>query len=239
MDDAILAFLGRVVAYGGGGAVVAYGLFVFLGRSWIESTFAQRLATLKHKQDKELEDLKYQINSLLSRVAKIHHKEFEVLTEAWARLQDAIGRLASFVSPYQQYPNLERITEGELEQFLSGCDLDDYEKTELRSRGESNRNAYYQDRIFWHHLSAARRVCTEFHVHIRRNRIFLSKELKDAFTKIDSILWESAVSRQIAQESGERKIWIEASERMKKEVEPLMKEIEDLVQEKLKYEQAG
>ena len=47
MNEAILKFIGQIVAYGGGGAVIAYGLFVFLGKKKIENKFFQQLEEYK------------------------------------------------------------------------------------------------------------------------------------------------------------------------------------------------
>ncbi|MEO7859093.1 MAG: hypothetical protein ABIU05_01415 [Nitrospirales bacterium] len=38
MPDSILKFLGEVIAYGGGAAVVAYILFQYLGQKWIQTS---------------------------------------------------------------------------------------------------------------------------------------------------------------------------------------------------------
>ena len=44
MSEEILKFMVSVVAYGGGGAVIAYVLFIFLGKKWIENKFSQSLS---------------------------------------------------------------------------------------------------------------------------------------------------------------------------------------------------
>ena len=98
METAILQFIGKVIAYGGGAAAVAHALFTFLGKKWIE-----------HKLNKELEQVRYRINTLFSRVTKIHEKEFEVLPEAWYKMQDALGRISHFTSLFQQYPDLTQL----------------------------------------------------------------------------------------------------------------------------------
>ena len=59
-EQEILKFIGRAVTYGGGGAVVAFLLFRFLGSKWIESKFAESLEAYKHAQAKELEAVKFQ-----------------------------------------------------------------------------------------------------------------------------------------------------------------------------------
>jgi hypothetical protein len=50
MPDALTKFVFELVAYGGGAAVIAYLLFQFLGKTWIENKFAQQLKQLEHQQ---------------------------------------------------------------------------------------------------------------------------------------------------------------------------------------------
>jgi len=54
MSDTIFKVLGEVIAYGGGAAAVAYILFQYLGKKWIENKFAERLDQLKHQHALEL-----------------------------------------------------------------------------------------------------------------------------------------------------------------------------------------
>ena len=48
--DQVLRFLGEVVLYGGGSAAVAFLLFQYLGKGWIDARFAERLEAFKEGQ---------------------------------------------------------------------------------------------------------------------------------------------------------------------------------------------
>jgi hypothetical protein len=39
----IFGFIGKIVVYGVGTVTIAYGVFIFLGKKWIENKFAERL----------------------------------------------------------------------------------------------------------------------------------------------------------------------------------------------------
>ena len=235
-DDEILQFIGKVVAYGGGAAAVAYGLFIFLGKRWIESIFSERLETFKHEQNKEIENVKYEINALLSRVTKIHEKEFEVLPELWGRMHKALALSGRFVSMFQQYPDIKNMTDKQLDDFLNQSRLHDFEKEELKK--SSDKQKYYQDRIFFHDLDAVKKSFAEFHTYLERNRIFLSQDLKEQFTKIDDIIWESLVDREVGHGAGDHSMWVDAYKRIKNEVNPIKEHIESLVQQRLRYHKA-
>ena len=117
MTEQFLMIISDVLKYGGGGAIVAYLLFKYLGGKWIEDKFAQRLETYKHEQAKELQRLRIEIDSMLSGVLKIQEKEFETLPEAWLKLDEAFGKFQTLFSPIQQYPDVDRMNTAKLENF--------------------------------------------------------------------------------------------------------------------------
>jgi len=89
--EQMLNYLGELVLYTGSIVGFTFLFFRFLGKRWIENIFSKNLEKWKHELNKELEQYRYKINALFNRVTKIHEKEFEVLPEAWLKMQDALG----------------------------------------------------------------------------------------------------------------------------------------------------
>jgi hypothetical protein len=222
METSILQFLGKVIAYGGGAAVVAYAIFTFLGKKWIE-----------HELNKKLEQVRYRINTLFSRVTKIHEKEFEVLPEAWYKMQDALGRISHLTSLFQQYPDLNQMSQSALEEFLEKSRLHKFEKQELLQA--SDKVSYYEDKIFWHELRDVEEAFWDFHNYIIKNKIFLSPDLQEQFTKIDDVMWSAIVERKVGHEANDREMWHKAYKKIKEEINPIRDVIEKLVQTRLHY----
>jgi hypothetical protein len=233
MDEVILKFLGKVLAYGGGGAAAAYLVFTFLGRKWIDSRFAERLETYKHELNKELEETRYKVNSFFNRVTKIHEKEFEVLPEAWHKMQDALGLISGFTSIFQQYPDVNRMSQSALQEFLAKSRLHEFEKQELLQADD--KMSYYQDKMFWHELRSLEEAFSDFHNYIVRKRIFLSLDLQEQFTKIDDIMWSAIVERKVGHEASDHQMWGKAYKKIKEEINPIRDTIEKLVQSRLHY----
>jgi hypothetical protein len=67
---------------GGGAAVVtstvalAYWLFKLFSEKWLTAKFDERLAAYRHQQQKELEELRFKIRSLMDRTTKLYQREF-------------------------------------------------------------------------------------------------------------------------------------------------------------------
>jgi len=83
------------VAAGGGLTLIAYQIFKRFAVKWLDSKFEERLQALKHKHGKEIERLRFEIAKLLDRATKLHQREFEVLPEAWSKLNDAFWNTQS------------------------------------------------------------------------------------------------------------------------------------------------
>src|SRR3981189_966761 len=130
----MLAAIGGVLIAGGVLTTAAFGLFRLFGEKWLSARFDQQLAAFKHAQQKEIEELRYKISALLDRAVKLHQREFEVLPEAWSRLNDAYGIALSVISPFQQYPDLDGISGNQLEVFLESSSLQKWEQEELRKQ---------------------------------------------------------------------------------------------------------
>jgi hypothetical protein len=193
MAEIFLEFIGKVVIYAGGAVGIAYVLFVFLGKKWIENKFATKLEEYKSAQNRELEDFKYRINALFNRIVKIHEKEYEVLPAAWAKLHDAKDYISSLVSPLQHYADFSRLKEAEIKSILKSYNWEEHQMDDLINADDKNK--HFQDRIFWQRLSEARSKFSDFHKYIVRNRIFLSKELKEQFINLASKYMNSVIPR--------------------------------------------
>jgi len=128
MNETIINFFTKMLVYGGGGAVIAYLIFQYLGTKWIENKFAERLDELKHQHALELQRLRIEIDSLLSGSLKLQELEFEFLPDAWQKLDEAHGLVSWLVSPMQEYPDLDRMNTQQLEEFLETTELSPSQK---------------------------------------------------------------------------------------------------------------
>ena len=221
-------FLWSMVAYGGGASVLAYLIFRFLGEKWIEAKFAAQLDVERHAHAKELQDLKKRIDAELSRTIKLQDREFAVLPEAWGLLHVALDHAAAIVSTYRGYTVLSSLSPERMEEVLVASPLSAAHKAELRQAPDKDK--YYRDIMFWYELHDAKKSGMAFRAYIIQNSVFLRPELRDVFVKINGIMWDALISRQMGQESNDQRFWIEASRKFRDEVEPLVKELEMKVQ---------
>lgn len=232
--DEVLRFLGEVVVYGGGSAAVAFLLFQYLGKGWIDARFAERLEAFKHEQAKELQRLKVEVESLLSGALKIQEREFTVLPEAWHKLNDAYSLTSWIVSPLQSYPAVGRMSDEELEEFLSESELTDSQRTRVRGMPPGrHRDDEYQSIIFWHRLHKAKRAVGELQNYTVSHGLFLPSPLKQQFAEMRPLLWNALVATEVGHEAEDHKMRTKAWEDLQAKAEPLHKLIEEAIEKRL------
>jgi hypothetical protein len=191
-----LGLVGAVVLTGGGITLLAYKIFEWLGQKWLESKFAERLESLKHVQQLEIEKLRLEINTLLDRTVKLHQREFDVLPEAWGLLTDAFAEVHNVGLGIVQYDDVNRMNEEHLEEFLKNCHLMEWQKTELRAARDKTR--YYGDAIAWRNLGEARRSYGKFHLYFQKNGIFIQEKLKSQFLSLGLLLRQVLAEREVS-----------------------------------------
>lgn len=204
---------------------LAIAIFKLWGENWLNNKFA-----------KNLEDHKAKINSLFSRISKIHEKEFEVLPEAWRKLQEAMGHVSSIAEPLKQYPDLNRMTDEQLAGFLKKSRLREDQKNDLHK--EIDKTKYYREAIFWHELDDASKAVSDLHNYLLFNKIFLSTDLYNLFKKVDEPIYGALVEQQVGKEAEDFKKRMNYYKNTRKEIEPIIREIELFVQTRLHYEKA-
>lgn len=224
-------FLLEVISYGGGSAVVAYMLFQWLGKTWIENKFSERLDLLRHQHALEIQRLRVEIDAMLSGVLKLQEREFIVLPEAWSKLDEAHVMVVQLVSPAQQYADIDRMTPDRLDELLSNSGFSNSDKTEILTAHEKGK--CYREILFWNRLSKVTRSFGELQSYVARNGIFLPPDLEEKFRKISDMLWSAVVSKEVGHEAQDFAMQREGWEKLREEAEPLYLDIKNYIHQRL------
>ena len=217
-------------------AGAAYGIFKWLGKNWLDQYFKERLEQLKHEKQKEIEHLRHEISTLYSRISKIHEKEFEILPQAWLFLQEAYGAAFDIVKSLKQYPDLNRMSDVEFEDFLEKrCKLLDYQKVEIREA--SDRLKYYQEAFDLLQLHRAKKAQIDFSNFLIRNGIFLTDELKAQLKALNDSLNRIIITEEVWRQSPDPALRIGNVDALK-DISPAFEEVGRSIQKRLRYTEA-
>lgn len=225
----ILAGIGAALLAGGALTAMAYWLFKLLADKWLTGKFNERLEAFKHQQQKELEQLRFNINALMDRATKLHQRQFDVLPEAWALLMEAYEVVSSLVHPAQQYPDLDRMTGPELDEFLETSELSKSEKEQFG--GAKKRTDLYIKIIQPYKIGKAKSVSGKFYSYFRKGGIFISAPLKGKFKELDDLIHAALVEHetnlQMQGQGGLR--LVAARDALSKQGKPKLDELETAV----------
>ena len=194
----IFAAVGVVVFAGGGLAAITWLFFKMFAERWLDTRFERQLQIHRHAQERELEELRFRINSMFDRKTKLHQQEFEIVPEAWNRLVEAHAFVTGFISVLQSYPDVAKMNPAQLDEFLKDSKLVAWQQAELRE--SSDKNKYYQRSILFHRAFDCRNKCRELHTYTRAKGIFLPEDLKEAFSKLDGLIWNALVEHEVNEE---------------------------------------
>jgi hypothetical protein len=192
----IFTALGAVVVVGGGFATIAYNIFKVFGEKWLNAKFVERLAAYRHAQQRELEQLKFEINTLMDRTMKLHQREFDVLPETWGLLTDAFNTTVPIALGFIQYPDVNRMSDDQLGELLEKSPLVGWEKTELKAAADKTK--YYANAIFRSNFDKAGEACTAFRVYLSKHGIFIPEPIKAKFAELDALLTNALLERRLS-----------------------------------------
>jgi hypothetical protein len=198
----ILQVIGFVVVGVGAVGTFAWWLFRTFSEKWLNTKFEERLAAYKHEQQKELEHLKFSINAQMDRATKLHQREFDALPEAWARLMDAHGIIASVVARYQSTPDVDRMRPDQLEDFLEHSKLAEWQRQLVRDA--KDKTATYRNQIEPFKIARAKKKSRQFYLYFRKNGIFIRDPIKQQFDALDQLMLSALTEHEMNFQHGSR-----------------------------------
>jgi hypothetical protein len=233
--EKIIANIGAIFGYGilgiGTVSTVTYALFKLFSEKWLTAKFDERLASYKHQQQKELEELRFKISGLLDRTTKLYQREFEVLPEAWGKLVITHGNVQGLVAAFQQYPDLNRMSSEQLEEFVDKSALQQWQKDELRKT--SDKTEYYQSASRWTRYWEVRELFRDYFTHQRKNGIFIRNEIKDGFKAVSDLIHAALIEYEFELQNGNGFRQWDARTKFSKESDNLLDLLEKVVQQRL------
>ena len=118
-----------------------------------------------------------------------------VLPETWSLLTDAFFTIEPISIGFQQYPDLNRMSEEHLDDFLDKSPLTSLQKTDLKA--SSDKIEMYSRIKLGYDLNKAIDVYNNFHATLSKNGIFIVDTLKVQFAEIDQMLKDVIIERQV------------------------------------------
>jgi hypothetical protein len=233
-------WLHNLLTVGGPSVVAALaataGFWKWLGPKWIEHRLDIRMEKFRSEQQKELERLRHRLSS---RISKIHEKEFEVLPKAWLMLHDTYGSVRIALDlKFKACPNFQGFTEAQFEEFLTvspASRLSKHQKDALRKA--SDRQKCFSEAMAGIDFDDAEEKRRIFQNYLIENRIFMTDELRKKFGAVADCFSTALTSYDVGKKANDRGME-HSGRKTVAHLKEMIDEVEQAVQERLRYEEA-
>jgi hypothetical protein len=229
----LIQSLGGVAVIIGAACAAAYGLFRALAERWLDEKFGERLEALKHAQQQEIEQLRGRIAALMDRTTKLHQREYDTLPLLWEKLASANAEVVGFTSSIQSIADVGRMTDAQMEEFLSTSELLGTQREAVRTSTRERRTEVYRKEIYWHRNAKVETTLREFSRYLKFNGIFVLPAIKEKSARLEKLLWDALLEHQTNEQDDVKPRMRESTKLLSQEGPRLSDEIEQLVQERL------
>jgi len=153
------------------------------GKNLARSEDIEKLVAEVRALTKASETIKTELQSLFSRISKVHEREFEVLPKAWFTLHEAVGSAFGAVSGIRVLTNLDAMPDDQYAEFIENSELMPYQKKRLAKFTGPERSIRFSEENDVVALRNAFEKHRVFNNYLIEHRIFMSKDLHAAFNE--------------------------------------------------------
>ncbi len=193
---AIFEWIGKFIVAAGGLSFIVYEAFKWLASKWLENKFEERLQSLKHEQGKEIENLRLKISMMLDRATKLNQHEYELLPEAWAKLNESFWALKAISLSLQTYPDIDRMDEKQFDEFVEELEFRPWEKRELREAKDKNK--FYQKQTTLRKHGETKNKISDAAIFLSRKGIFIPPAILEKMKALNDMVWRTYVEYELS-----------------------------------------
>ena len=107
------------------------------------------LASLKHEQDAQIEDLRAMIAHLTDGGKHSNEREYAAPNAIWEKFVDLYDATDQCIVGAMQYPDLTRMSEAQISEFLDTTEFDKAQKLAILNSKDKNDSFSYVVRQIW------------------------------------------------------------------------------------------
>lgn len=227
--DIIDSWFLNAIAYGGGAGAVFFVLFQFLGKTWLENKFSQRLNYLRHQQDIEVARLRVEIDAMLNGALRLQEKEFEILPRVWELIDKSFLQTRFVTLPFISHADIDKMNDDEIDDLLKLTKFTESQKKAIKS--SSSKSGLYFEYLRFERVQDALESSTELGNYLALNGILMPVDLKEKLIRV-SITLSNITNRIRTNIVHKIPDQTEYSNQLE-ELRPLIEEIEGLIQKRL------
>jgi len=166
-----------------------------LGEKFLNHHLERKLATLRHDQNRQIEELRAKLAHLGDRGVRSNEKEFQAIAAAWEHFVDAYAATMLCAIAYSSHPDLGKLSDDETTRYLESSDLSEQQRA--RVMAASDRNKALARAVEMNQINAAGLAIYTARNLIGKQAIFIPDELLSAFELMMKNLSAAQIQRSI------------------------------------------
>ncbi|CAN5520649.1 hypothetical protein BH10PLA2_BH10PLA2_01060 [soil metagenome] len=209
-----------------------WALSKYLGDKWITAKFSQQLEAFKHQQQREIEQLKTNLNTALDRKIKLQSREFDAIPVIWNALNEAFTECQKFISLFKNYRTFYGMNDGEIYETLLKDGLDE-EQSKKIATAQQPQEAYQKYR-HWVEFGKLMEAIIEVNKAISLNSIYVEDDILDDIKNMVDSLDKASTSYLFLRENQNSNNDLERLDEMRENGQDRMDVLAKVIKKKLK-----
>jgi hypothetical protein len=188
--------LWQLVIASGGGALFVLGILKFFGQKWIDSSIARGMESLRHKNIREIEEMKFEFQKNFDRRTRIIQFELEIIPKIWSLLLDATNKTKAAQARFRMHTDLTRLSEMELVDWLTESNVLKGHHAEIIKAQPADRNRLYSRSDDIRLCFEARKAASEARNLLAINAILIPSNLYEDFLAFSKMIDDAALDAE-------------------------------------------
>ena len=171
-----------------------------VGERFLNHHLEKKIADLKHAHEEKIEGLRADLAHLQDRGRRANELEFDAASKIWHSFVDAYQKTQQAIVDYKSFPDLDRLSSGDLKTFLDNTELSSEQRDQVS--GGSDKVRMYSKITRQRRISIAGAAIYDGRLLLRTNGIFISSAMSKSFREGFEILSKAHVEQYIDFEHG-------------------------------------
>jgi hypothetical protein len=165
------------------------------GEMFFKARIDRALEVYKAEQNRDIEGLRERLNHIADRGRRSNENEFNALRSIWEKFIAAYFSTYGAVLNFIQFPSLNQMADERVTEFLESNEFDSSTIRDIlasKDREQSFTRAYT-----WRQINQAGKANFECIQELRRQRVFISDDIRRQFTAVLEICTGAQAQRQV------------------------------------------
>jgi hypothetical protein len=192
LEGLLTARLLELLLASGGGAVLVLAALKFFGQRLVDASIARGMESLRHRNIREIEEMKFDFQKSFDRRTRIIQIELEIVPKIWSLLLEATNKTKAAQARFRMGADLERLSDDDLISWLSERQISKVHQAEIVKAQPKDRNSLYSRADDIRLCFEARMAALEARNFLAVNAILMPDQLYEQMIEFSKMIDDAA-----------------------------------------------